>query len=163
MIEETATVVSSEAGIAELEVARRATCGACSSSAACGVSLLDRVLGRRPQRLVVTNTLGVRVGETVVVGVPDGALLKAAVAAYLMPLVGLLAGAIMAQGLAASWLPALGGDAAGLAGGALGFAGALLLVRGYSRRLAADPRYRATLLRREASAAPVPVGLPGRG
>jgi sigma-E factor negative regulatory protein RseC len=163
VIEETATVVSTEAGIAELEVVRRATCGACSSSSACGVSLLDRLLGRRPQRLVVTNSLGVRVGDAVVVGVPEGALLKAALAAYLMPLVGLLAGAIMAQGLVASMLPGLGGDTAGLAGGALGFAGALLLLRGYSRRLAADPRYRATLLRREAPAAPVSVGLPGRG
>ena len=161
MIEQSAIVVSTEAGIAEVEVMRRSTCGACSSQAACGVSLLDRVLGRRPQRLIVGNRLGVRAGDGVVVGVPETALLKAAVAAYLMPLVGLLGGAMLAQSAAASLWPAAGADASALLGGALGFAGALALLRSYSHRLAADPRYRATLLRRELPAAPVEVGLPG--
>jgi len=136
---------------------RRTSCGACSSQAACGVSLLDRLLGRRRQRLVVGDALGVRAGETVVIGLPEGALVKAALAAYLMPLLGLLAGAMAAP---AMWAGA-DADLAALAGGALGFAGALVLLRRYSRRLAADPRYRAKLLRRGGDSIPVELHLPG--
>lgn len=160
MIEENAIVISTEAGIAEVEVVRRPTCGACSSSAACGVSLLDRLLGRRPQRLIVGNGLDARVGETVIVGVPEGALLKAALAAYLMPLLGLLAGAVLAQAIGQHWTPMLAGDTGALIGGAFGFTIALLVLRRYSRRLAADRRYRARLLRRQAPATGVDVAFP---
>jgi len=160
MIEESAVVIACEAGIAEVEVVRRSTCGACSSNAACGVSLLDRLLGRRPQHLVVGNKIGAAVGEMVVVGIPEGALLMAAVAAYLMPLLGLLAGALLGQTLAQQTGVAVTADVAGLAGGAVGFGLSLWGLRIYSRRLARDARYRAILLRRADRASPVDVALP---
>lgn len=158
MIEQLARVLSLSAGLgpgdpglAEVQVERQASCGSCSAQTGCGVSLLDRLLGRRPQRLLVVNGIGVRVGETVVIGVPEGALLKAALAAYLGPLVGLFAGALLVEG----WF---GAAAQGLTliGAALGFVLALLGLRRYSRRLASDPRYRARLLRREATTVAVP-------
>lgn len=156
MIEEQAIVVSSEAGIAEVEIVRRSTCGACSARSGCGVSLLDRVLGRRPQRLLLVDKLGVGAGEEVMIGIPEGALLKAAVAAYVVPLVGLLGGAMagdlmLHEGTIGQGLPLLTG--------AFGFVGGLLATRLYSRRLAADPRWRAVLLRRVSHS--LPVGLPG--
>jgi sigma-E factor negative regulatory protein RseC len=160
MIEESAIVIASEAGIAEVEVVRRPACSACSSSAACGVSLLDRLLGRRPQHLVVGNKIGAVVGETVIVGIPEGALLKAAVAAYLMPLLGLLAGALLGQTLAEHSGLAVSTDVAGLVGGCIGFGMSLWGLRIYSRRLARDARYRATLRRRADRASPLEVALP---
>lgn len=155
MIEEQAIVISSEAGIAEVEIVRRSTCGACSARSGCGVSLLDRVLGRRPQRLLLVDKLSVRPGDEVVVGIPDGALLKAALAAYMVPLVGLLAGAIAGDLLLVDGAT---GQSLPLLTGALGFAAGLLVTRLYSRRLAADPRWRAVLVRRVTHS--LPVGLP---
>jgi sigma-E factor negative regulatory protein RseC len=155
MIEEDAIVVGTEAGIAEVEIQRRASCNACSARSGCGVSLLDRVLGRRPQRLLLANKLDARVGEQVVIGIPEGALLKAAIAAYMIPLLGLLSGGII--GDLAVTDPAAGQAVpllAGLAGLVLGLLGTRL----YSRRLATDPRWRAVLLRRGTPA--VAVGLP---
>ncbi|TVQ92631.1 MAG: Fis family transcriptional regulator [Chromatiaceae bacterium] len=158
MIEQHAVVLSLSAGLvpgdpglAEVEVQRQTSCGSCSAQTGCGVSLLDRLLGRRPQRLLVVNGAGVRVGETVVIGVPEGALLKAAVAAYLGPLAGLFAGALLVEG----WF---GSAAQGLTlvGAAAGFILALLGLQRYSRRLASDPRYRARLLRRESVQVSVP-------
>ena len=156
MIEEQAIVISSEAGIAEVEIVRRSTCGACSARSGCGVSLLDRVLGRRPQRMLLADKLSVRPGDEVMVGIPEAALLKAAVAAYMVPLVGLLGGAIAGDLV---WGGAAAGQGLPLLTGAVGFAAGLLGTRLYSRRLAADPRWRAVLLRRVTHS--LPVGLPG--
>lgn len=155
MIEQNAIVVSNEAGIAEVEIIRQSSCSACSAQSGCGVSLLDRVLGRRPQRLVLTNAIDVRPGEEVVVGIPEGALLKAAVAAYLVPLLGLLAGAIVGKELLGGNSPA---DASPLIFGLGGLALGLLATRVYSRKLAADPRWQAVLLRRVSRS--MTVGLP---
>ena len=155
MIEQSAVVVSSEAGITEVEMIRRSGCHGCSAQSACGVSLLDRLLGRRPQRLVLTNTLDVRPGEEVVVGVPEGALLKAAVVAYMVPLFGLLAGGLVGEQLAAATLPS---EALPLLTGLVGLALGLITTRLYSRRLAHDPRWRAVLLRRVSRG--LAVGLP---
>jgi sigma-E factor negative regulatory protein RseC len=155
VIEQNAIVISNEAGIAEVEVVRQSSCHGCSAQSACGVSLLDRVLGRRPQRLVLTDALDVRPGEEVVVGVPEGALLKAAVVAYMIPLLGLLGGALAGEQLVAGASPSQSLPLlAGIGGLALGLA----VTRLYSRRLASDPRWRAVLLRRVSRN--LAVGLP---
>lgn len=156
MIEEHAIVTSVEAGIAEVEIMRRSTCNACNARSGCGVSLLDQVLGRRPQRLLLTNKIAARAGDEVIIGMPEAALLKAALAAYMLPLAGLLTGAIVGDLMLAEQTA---GQEVPLLTGALGFVVGLLGTRLYSRRLAADPRWRAQLLRRVTQS--LPVGLPG--
>lgn len=64
----------------------------------------------KPQR--VRNTVGAKAGDTVCVSVPDGAVLKAALFTYLIPLVLLLLGA----GVGAS----VGGDKGALVGCGIG-------------------------------------------
>ncbi len=155
MIEEHAIVTSTEAGIAEVEIKRRSSCNACSARAGCGVSLLDRVLGRRPQRLLLANKIDVRVGDEVIVGMPEAALLKAALAAYMVPLAGLLLGAMVGDLMSAE---SSAGESLPLLTGALGFGAGLFATRLYSRRLATDPRWRTVLLRRVTQS--LPVGLP---
>jgi sigma-E factor negative regulatory protein RseC len=157
MIEEKGYVVGTAKGLAVVEAVRRSTCGQCSASGGCGTSLLDRFLGRRPLRLEVENSLGVVDGETVVVGVPEAALLRAAAAAYLGPLLGLIGGAMIGR----HW-PLIGPsgatELASILGGAAGLFLALHLVARYSRRLASDSRFRPVLLRRDGgAAASVPV------
>lgn len=155
MIEENAVVIAAEAGIIEVEIHRRTSCNACSARSGCGVSLLDRVLGRRPQRLVLANQLDAGVGDEVVIGIPEGALLKAAVAAYMLPLLGLLSGGIMGDLLIDETSI---GEALPLLTGLTGLGAGLLGTRLYSRRLATDPRWRAVLLRRVTGG--LAVGLP---
>lgn len=147
MIEEIAVVTALHGATAEVEPQRRATCDHCGVKGSCGTSLIDRFLGRRPLRLNVQNAIGARVGERVLIGVADAVLLRAAVAAYLVPLLGLILGAALTLELAHRWhWP--GADPWSLAGGLIGFALALRWTGGYSRRLRADPRYRPTLLGR---------------
>lgn len=160
MIEQDAVVLSVTSAIAEVEVQRSSGCGSCSARAGCGVSLLDRVLGRRAQTMLVRDELGVHPGEAVIVGMPEGALLQAAVAAYLVPLVGLLGGALLGE----LWLG--GADvrsAIPLITGGIGLVFGLAVTRVVGRRLGADPRWRAVLLRRRAAPAAVAVRLPDPG
>jgi sigma-E factor negative regulatory protein RseC len=134
--------------MAEVQALRRGACGGCGARDACGTSLLDRFLGRRAMRLSVINGINARVGEQVIIGVPEEALLRAAAAAYLAPLVGLIVGAIGAHELAgvSGLMPPEG---ASLLGALIGFLLVFRWLQGYSARLAADPRYRAVLLRRD--------------
>jgi sigma-E factor negative regulatory protein RseC len=147
VIEEQGIVIARTGDIAEVEVRRRSGCHGCSVQGACGTSLIDRYLGRRKSLLQVDNALDVVPGDEVVVGVSDAVLLRAAVAAYLVPLIGLIGGAVVAIEVAAR-LPALQEQTAALVGALLGFVLALRWVRHYGRRLQADPRFRAVLLRR---------------
>lgn len=145
MIEEQATVLHADAQVAYVQALRRSTCGSCEAAPGCGTSLLDRFLGRRPPRLAVANDLGVAAGDKVVIGVPEGAMLRAAAAAYLGPLAGLILGAMIGR----HWPGApAGADQISLLGAAVGFGLALWLVARYSRTLQHDPRFRPVLLRR---------------
>lgn len=148
MIEEHATVIAIEGDLAEVEAQRRGSCGSCAAKGACGTSLLDRFLGRRPLRLRVRNELAANPGDQVVIGVPESALLRAAAAAYLVPLIALILGAIGGQALAGLLDFGLTELAATL-GGVLGFLLSLRWLSAHSRRLAMDDRYRAVMLRRD--------------
>lgn len=56
-------------------------CSSCSGSGGCG---LGDGKGKRPQR--IRNAVGARVGDKVVLAVPSGAVFRAAVYCYLLPL-----------------------------------------------------------------------------
>lgn len=157
MIEESAVVVDRDGEFVEVQALRRGACGHCGAKSACGTSLLDRFLGRRSLYLRVINAIDAGVGEQVVIGVPEAALLRAAFSAYLVPLIALILGAILGQEVANS-VGLLSSELVSLIGGLVGFGLALIWLRVYSARLGSDPRYRAVLLRRE-NAAPAKVQL----
>ncbi|KAA6185757.1 SoxR reducing system RseC family protein [Thiohalocapsa marina] len=156
MIEQQAIVIAQRGDSVEVEPLRQQTCGQCSAQGACGTSLLDQFLGRRPLRLTLINSIGARPGERVVVGMPEQVLLRAALSAYLVPLLALLAGGIVGGELTAwAGLPAV--EAASIGGALAGLVLAMRWLRRYSIGLAVDARWRAVLLRR---VDPHPAGVP---
>lgn len=96
-----------------------ASCGACGGGRGCALRWLARPGG--PLLEVDATALGgsqLRPGDGVEVEVDDGELLRAALLAYLPPLIGLLAGPMVAAGVAPGHeLAALGGAGVGLAAG----------------------------------------------
>jgi len=147
MIEEEGQVVTVSGVLAEVACERRSACGGCSVSGACGTSLLERYLGRRPLALQAANRIGARPGDRVVVGIPDATLPQAAFVAYLIPLLVMLLG-----GLGGEWLADLTrvtwSQGLILLGGMLGLGLGFRWSAHYSQRLAQDPRYQAVILRR---------------
>jgi sigma-E factor negative regulatory protein RseC len=117
-----AVVARLEGEHAWLEVCKPSVCGSCASAEACG----GRPDKKRLQR--VRNTIGANVGDAVIVTVADGAVLKAALWSYLMPLLLALVGAAVGTALA--------GDVAALVGTVSGLTIGLALLRVVGAQLA---------------------------
>ncbi|MBK1717098.1 SoxR reducing system RseC family protein [Thiocystis violacea] len=103
LVEGLARVVAVEGGVAWLEPEQTTSCGACASSGLCGskgIGTSESWLERR--RFPLTNAPGLVVGERVVVGVHERALLKASGTAYGFPLVVMLGAGAVAQWIAGS-------------------------------------------------------------
>jgi sigma-E factor negative regulatory protein RseC len=131
MIEQRARVVGTEGGFALVEAAPSGGCSSCGVQGGCGVSKLGKLLPQRSRVLRVPNELGARPGDEVTLGVADHALLASAAAAYLPPLAGLLAGALLAAALSPDDLMAMLGAGAGML---IGLVGSRLNARRWQQR-----------------------------
>lgn len=145
MIEETARVVTSEGEYAWVETQRRSSCGSCSAKG-CGTGALAKVIGQRVQRLKALNRMGAAEGDTVIVGIREDALVRGSAAVYLVPLLAMLAGALLGETMAGQ----LGSDSevVSIVFGMLGFLAGLFWLRWFNRRVSRDERYQALILRR---------------
>jgi len=133
-----------------LEPEQTTSCGHCASSASCGVSSreaagIGTVTSRlQARRFVLDNAggaSGFREGERLVVGVSEGALLKASLTAYGLPLIFALTVASIVQAMYGDDLKTMLGMAGGLALG-------LLVARLGALRLAARGDLAPRFLRR---------------
>lgn len=142
MIEQPGQVVRVEGGRAWVETERRSSCGDCSAQAGCGHAIIGKTFGGLRNTVQVHVDRPVNAGDRVVLGVREDALLKSSFAMYLVPLLGLIGGALLAAQLAGS-----GEDPAALAGAGVGFIAGLLWVRGFGGRAAHLRRFRPVILR----------------
>lgn len=129
MIEERGQVMAVEGEQVRVAVSRQNSCGSCKARAACGQGLMQSMRPGRTHEVLALCEYPVRVGDTVVLGVDEALALRGAVLVYLLPLLALLAGALLAD-----WLRLSEGYSilAGLAGFVLSVAGLYL----YNRSLA---------------------------
>ncbi|NOT14083.1 MAG: SoxR reducing system RseC family protein [Methylotenera sp.] len=97
MIEEHAIVIETNEHQAVLEIERKTACGLCGQKRGCGNATWGKLRGHQAQVLRADNVIGVHVGESVVIGVDERYLLKTVGYLYLVPLLGLLAGALLAD------------------------------------------------------------------
>ena len=144
MIEEQAVVVGIEHDQAVLEILRNKPCGLCGQTRGCGISVWGRLFGQRNKVFLAANQLNARAGDSVVVGVDEKALLAGSLAAYGVPLLMLLVGAV----LTGMFVPVAGNaDGQTLAGAGIGLALGLWWSRRYAGRSGQSGRYRPVLLR----------------
>ena len=132
-----------EAGAVWVETLRQTACQRCSASKGCGHALIDgqRAGSRARVRALCDQPLSLH--DEVVLGIPEGLLLRGAMMVYLVPLLTLLAGALLGEVLLAG-LPVEGAALGGVAGLLCGF----LLNRWYSVRHRHDPALQPRVLRR---------------
>lgn len=92
MIEEQVVVTSIDVGGVWVEGVQQSACGSCSAKAGCGKHAMSQ-LGRKVSLWLPDADLSV--GQQIVVGLPEGAILRSTLALYGIPLIFLLSGAIV--------------------------------------------------------------------
>jgi len=147
VIEESGVVLSVQGDMAEVEAQRQSGCGGCAVTATCGTSLLARYLGARRSVLRAHNAIGAQPGDTVIVGIPESALLEASAVAYLVPLLTMIAGGIGGAYIG-DWAAPAYTEALSVLSGFGALAAALAWLVGFSHAKSADERYRPRIMRR---------------
>ncbi|HYD30094.1 MAG TPA: SoxR reducing system RseC family protein [Azospirillaceae bacterium] len=120
VVEGVARVVAVDGDHVWLEPEPASGCGGCHSAAACGVQSGSNRLATR--RFALVNDFDGRVDDRVVVGVFEGTLLRVSTIAYAVPLLAMIVGGAVGQGVTGSDGGAIVGAVVGLVIG-LGAAG----------------------------------------
>ena len=112
MLEQHARVIeSSQAGV-WVEAVEPPGCNTCGGQG-CSSRQIAELFQRGPRRYRVESSLGVSEGDRIIVGVPDGSVIRIALYMYGLPLLLILSGALLAN----VWFP---GDAAAVVGAGFG-------------------------------------------
>jgi len=126
---ESARVVATSKGALWVDTIQRSTCNSCSSRAGCGQYTLNKLQLHRQSHLKVPIDPSLEgrfvVGDFVKIGVPQGLVLKFALVVYILPLMAMIAGALLADNH-------FGTDLAAGVGGVVGLVAGFLGVRLYS-------------------------------
>ena len=127
MLEGFAKVVALDGNLAWLEPEKMSACGSCQSATACGAK---NEFGRSKdsQRFSLANTADLKVGDRVVVGTFEDSLVRASLAAYVVPIVTMLIAAMLGQAM-------IGSDAAAAGGAVIGLVIGLFLARWRAGRM----------------------------
>lgn len=133
-IQEEGIVIAVAADGVWIQTQRQSGCQSCSSRGGCGAGILQKALIRRQHKVRVQTDLPVQVGDHVRVLLPATALVQASVLMYLLPLLGLIAGAVAGQALFAS-------DTGSIGGAVVGFTAVLLLIARQQKGLSRSGRY----------------------
>ena len=127
MIEERAVILSLDnvTRNATLEIERQNACGLCGQTRGCGNSIWGKLFAHQSNAFKAQNRINAKVGDSVIVGINEQALLKSAVLLYIMPLVTLFIGAILMQQIFKT-------NAYAMLGALLGLVLGLLWVKGHT-------------------------------
>ncbi len=147
MIEEYAQVVAFEGGDIWVETQRKSVCGQCAANKGCGTATLAKVLGNKRSRVRVLNpnATKVSIGDEIVVGIEEQALVRGSLAIYMAPLLALFLFGLLGGVLAEQFnmvKPDILVIVFSLFGLGLGF----MWVKRYSGVISSDPRYQPVLL-----------------
>ncbi len=97
MIEEQAEVAEVIGDQLILQARTKSVCGSCAVSKGCGTSVLSKVVGRKFTRFQVDNSVNAVAGDTVVVGIPEDALVKGSMVMYILPVFFMLVFALLSE------------------------------------------------------------------
>ena len=134
MIEQQGQVIAVSGDLASVRLGGSAGCSACDEGRGCGAGIFGRLLRRKPAVLDLENPIDVRVGQAVIVGLPEATFLRLVFRVYLLPLLAGLAGAAFGHYLS---IQAGAGpvftDGSALMGGVMAAAIAILWNRNWNR------------------------------
>ena len=146
MIEEQAQVVDISGDLLVLQAQTKSSCGSCAAKKGCGTSVLSKVVGRKFTRFQAENSVEAKVGDTVIVGISEQALLRGSLMMYIIPIMGMLVFALVSDHLLD--LSVKNRDLLIAAAGIAGLVSGSLLSRWYFQRRENVHRFRPVVLRK---------------
>ncbi|CAG0993148.1 Protein RseC [Methylophilaceae bacterium] len=146
MIEEHAIVVGLENDSALLEIVRKTPCGLCGKSRGCGISLWGKLFNHKSV-FKASNNIGAKVGDGVIVGVDEQALLKSSMSIYGIPLAAVLCGAFAGMAFIPEGAVQGQKDTYAVLGAIAGLVLSLFWLKGHSEGQRYNARYRPVILR----------------
>jgi sigma-E factor negative regulatory protein RseC len=145
MIEEYAIVIARKDTQVTLEIERRTACGLCGQKRGCGNATWGKLLGHNNHTFTAENPVNATVGDSVVVGVDEQAVLHSAFYLYVVPLFGMFVGTVLADYFFSNQLYVILGATSGLVLGFLWVKGHLI---GHNKSgVAYGKKYQAVILR----------------
>jgi len=123
MIEQYAIILATESQtelktdsppMATIEVVRKSACGLCGQTSGCGNAFWGKLFAHKASSFKAQNHINATVGQSVIVGIDEAAVMKSALILYLVPLATMLLGAILATQIVDADLSAMLGAAVGL-------------------------------------------------
>jgi sigma-E factor negative regulatory protein RseC len=114
MIEEYAVITKRFDDHVMLEIERRTACGLCGQKRGCGNSTWGKLLGHESHEFPAENVINANVGDSVVVGIDEHIVLSSAFYLYVVPLLTMLVGTVLADTLFDNEFYVILGAAAGL-------------------------------------------------
>jgi sigma-E factor negative regulatory protein RseC len=119
MIEEHAIILNIEdlgndQSVATIEVVRKTACGLCGKTQGCGNAIWGKLFAHKTTSFKAQNNINAKTGQHVIVGIDEKALMKSALLLYIVPLVTMFVGAILASQISNSDLTAMIGAVIGV-------------------------------------------------
>jgi len=139
MLKEWATVVSWQDGVAKLRCETQAGCSSCHSRSGCGARVLNELGPQTEHTLQVSISERLEPGQKVELGITEGSLLRSAFLVYMTPLLGVILGGGLLQGLT-------GGDFYSVVGAIAGGVAGFVLARALASRLEHHAGYAPVIL-----------------
>ena len=146
MLEEHATVVAVEENAVWAEVQRQSVCGQCAANKGCGSAVLQKVLGNKRNIFRVSGDLRVSVGDEVVIGVNENAIVKGSLLVYALPIICIIVFALLGETIA-SRMMSIESDYMSVLGAAIGLIVSVFGLRWHSNKSNNQPQYQPIMLR----------------
>jgi sigma-E factor negative regulatory protein RseC len=145
MLEEQGIVIKVEKDFAWVKMQRKSSCGHCSAKEGCSTKAIEDIFKKDIEVRAIDHS-HVQVGDRVVVGLEEGALLKSSFTVYLIPLLSMLSATIFYETFAEkAFLPAH--EILTVLAGLVGLAAGLLWIQHSAKKMSQDERYHPVVLK----------------
>ncbi len=128
----------------DLSCEQKSSCSHCSSQKSCGTGLVSKAVGKKSLHWQMNTQKSLKVGQVVEIGFPEGSLIKSALIVYLIPLIALIVGALLANAIL---VPLTGGEGVVILSAAVFAAFGVWLARIFSRPLEQESGNQVELIR----------------
>jgi sigma-E factor negative regulatory protein RseC len=142
MLEEKGHVVAIEGHRAWVQILRQTACQSCEARKGCGQSTLAKMSGGKASQVLVNNILNLNIGDEVLLGISESAMVRASLIVYMFPLLVMVVVAV----LIAQLFPA--NQLLISMGGLIGLAAGFGLVRFYSNQHQGDTAFEPQMIRK---------------